>query len=176
MKIFPSSTLKRLDAYTIESENIAFIDLMERAARVITDALIHRWPKEVLIVVFAGPGNNGGDALAVARMLIQKGYKVETYLFNIKGHLSADCQTNKELLQAVDGVSFTEVNKTFTPPQLDENALIIDGLFGTGLRNSLSGGFAAVVDYINNAPATVISIDIPSGLGSDECSPNKWES
>ncbi|KAA6309454.1 Bifunctional NAD(P)H-hydrate repair enzyme Nnr, partial [termite gut metagenome] len=70
MKIFPSSALKKLDAYTIESESIAFIDLMERAARVITDALTHRWSKEVPVVVFAGPGNNGGDALAVARLLI----------------------------------------------------------------------------------------------------------
>jgi NAD(P)H-hydrate epimerase len=176
MKVFPGSTLKKLDAYTIESENIAFIDLMERAACVITDALTHRWSKEVPIVVFAGPGNNGGDALAVARMLIQRGYKVETFLFNIKGHLSADCQTNKELLQAVDGVNFTEVNKKFNPPQLDENALIIDGLFGTGLKNSLSGGFAAVVDHINNASATVISIDIPSGLESEDCLQNKWKS
>ncbi|KAA6349543.1 Bifunctional NAD(P)H-hydrate repair enzyme Nnr [termite gut metagenome] len=176
MKIFPSSALKKLDAYTIESENITFIDLMERAARVITDALTNRWSKEVPIVVFAGPGNNGGDALAVARLLIQRGYSVKTFLFNIKGHLSADCQTNKELLQAVDGVDFTEVNKTFVPPPLNEDALIIDGLFGTGLNNPISGGFAAVVDYINNAPATVISIDIPSGLGSEECLHNNWES
>ncbi|KAA6304323.1 Bifunctional NAD(P)H-hydrate repair enzyme Nnr, partial [termite gut metagenome] len=147
----------------------------ERAARVITDALTHRWSKEVPVVVFAGPGNNGGDALAVARLLIQRGYIVKTFLFNIKGHLSVNCQTNKELLQAVDGVDFTEVNKMFNIPQLSENALIIDGLFGTGLNNSISGGFAAVVDRINNAPATVISIDIPSGLGSEECLHNNWE-
>ncbi|KAA6343741.1 Bifunctional NAD(P)H-hydrate repair enzyme Nnr [termite gut metagenome] len=168
MKIFPCNAIKKLDAYTMEHGNISSVDLMEQAARAITDIVIRRWQKEIPIVVFAGPGNNGGDALAVARMLIQKGYKVETYLFNIKGHLSPDCQLNKELLEAVDGVIFTEVNKSFNAPQITENSLIIDGLFGTGLKDSLNGGFAAVVKYINEVPATVVSIDIPSGLSGDE--------
>ncbi|KAA6326273.1 Bifunctional NAD(P)H-hydrate repair enzyme Nnr, partial [termite gut metagenome] len=168
MKILPCNAIKKLDAYTIEYDNISSVDLMEQAARAITDVVIHRWQKEIPIVVFAGPGNNGGDALAVARMLIQKGYKVETFLFNIKGHLSPDCQLNKELLEAVDGVIFTEVNKSFNAPQLTENCLIIDGLFGTGLKDPLNGGFASVVKYINEAPATVVSIDIPSGLSGDE--------
>ncbi|MDR2859768.1 MAG: NAD(P)H-hydrate dehydratase [Mediterranea sp.] len=168
MKIFPCSTIKRLDTYTIEHEHISSIDLMEQAARAIVEVITNRWKKDVPVIVFAGPGNNGGDALAVARMLIQKGYKVETFLFNIKGSLSHDCQVNKELLEAVDGAVFTEINKAFSIPELPEGYLVIDGLFGTGLKDSLSGGFAAVVNHINDAPATVVSIDIPSGLSGDE--------
>ena len=96
MKIFPSSSIKKLDAYTIEHEPIASIDLMERAATVLTKAITDRWGTETPVTIFAGPGNNGGDALAVARMMAEKGYKTEVYLFNTKGDLSPDCQTNKE--------------------------------------------------------------------------------
>ena len=103
MKIFPSSSIKKLDAYTIEHEPIASIDLMERAATALTKAIMNRWSRETPVTVFAGPGNNGGDALAVARMLSEKGYKTEVYLFNPKGELSPDCQTNKELVEmAID--------------------------------------------------------------------------
>ena len=89
MKIFPSSSIKKLDAYTIEHEPIASIDLIERAAQALTKAITERWDITTPVTVFAGPGNNGGDALAVARMLAEKEYKVEAYLFNPKGELSA---------------------------------------------------------------------------------------
>ena len=151
MKIFPSSSIKKLDAYTIEHEPIASIDLMERAAQALTKAITNRWNPETPVTIFAGPGNNGGDALAIARMMAEKGYKIEVYLFNTKGELSPDCQTNKE------PVSYTHLR-----------ALVIDGLFGSGLNKPLSGGFAAVVKYINASPAMVVSIDIPSGLMGEE--------
>ena len=156
MKIFPSNTIKKLDAYTIEHEPIQSIQLMERAANALTEAITNRWDSETPVTVFAGPGNNGGDALAVARMMAEKGYKVEVFLFNTKGELSPDCQANKE------------VSTQFAPPTLTDEHLVIDGLFGSGLNKPLSGGFAAVVKYINSSPATVASIDIPSGLMGEE--------
>ena len=76
MKIFPSSSIKKLDAYTIEHEPIASIDLMERAAQALTKAITNRWNPETPVTIFAGPGNNGGDALAIARMMAEKGYKI----------------------------------------------------------------------------------------------------
>ena len=79
MKIFPSSSIKKLDAYTIEHEPIASIDLMERAAQALTKAITNRWNPETPVTIFAGPGNNGGDALAVARMMAEKGYKIEVF-------------------------------------------------------------------------------------------------
>lgn len=72
MKIFPSSSIKKLDAYTIEHEPIASVDLMERAATVLTKAITDRWSTDTPVTVFAGPGNNGGDALAIARMMAEK--------------------------------------------------------------------------------------------------------
>lgn len=168
MKIFSSNGIKQLDAYTIEHEPIASIDLMERAARVLTEAIAEGWERETPVTVFAGPGNNGGDALAVARMLAEKEYQVEVYLFNTKGALSTNCQINKELVELMDEISFHEITTQFVPPTLTMDHLVIDGLFGSGLNKPLSGGFAAVVKFINASAATVVSIDIPSGLMCEE--------
>ena len=168
MKIIPSSGIKQLDAYTIEHEPISSIDLMERAATALTDAITERWDTHTPVTIFAGPGNNGGDALAVARMMAEKGYSIEVYLFNTKSELSSDCQTNKELIEITEGVKFNEISTQFVPPTLTAQHLVIDGLFGSGLNKPLSGGFAAVVKYINASPATVVSIDVPSGLMCEE--------
>lgn len=168
MKIFPSNSIKHLDAYTIEHEPIDSIDLMERSAQSLTEAIANKWDTKHPVAVFAGPGNNGGDALAVARILSRKGYQMEAYLFNTKGKLSPDCQTNAELLKKIEEVKFSEITSQFAPPVLTDEYLVIDGLFGSGLNRPLSGGFAAVVKHINNSPATIISIDIPSGLMSEE--------
>lgn len=168
MKIFPTASIKQLDANTIENEPIASIDLMERASRALAEAIAERWNPDTPFMVFAGPGNNGGDALAVSRLLAGKGYRLEVYLFNTKGTLSPDCEVNKERLSGVPGVDFHEVTTQFVPPTLTAGHVVIDGLFGSGLNKALSGGFAAVVKYINASPATVVSIDIPSGLMGED--------
>ena len=174
MKIFPTYRIKELDAYTIEHEPIASIDLMERAADELADAIAKRWrDKETPFVFFAGPGNNGGDALAVARLLAQCGYtRLEVVLFNPKGELSADCQTNVDRLVRVPQVRFQVVTRQFSPPELTEQHVVVDGLFGSGLNKPLSGGFATVVRYINASRATVVAIDIPSGLMGEDNSYN----
>lgn len=168
MKIFPTQNIKALDAYTIEHEPIASIDLMERAAQALAAAIAERWTADTPFTIFAGPGNNGGDALAVARLLAARGYTPEVYLFNTKGTLSPDCEANKERLLGVSGVDFHEVTSQFVPPVLTAEHVVLDGLFGSGLNKALSGGFAAVVKYINASPATVVAIDIPSGLMGED--------
>ena len=164
MKIFTSAQIHELDKYTIENEPIKSIDLMERAAKALTRAITDEWSAATPVIVFAGPGNNGGDALAVARMLIEQNYTVTAYLFNISGHLSDDCKVNKIRLTEKRSKALIEVKDEFEPPRLEENMLIVDGLFGSGLNKPLAGGFASLVKYINASPAQVVSIDIPSGL------------
>lgn len=169
MKIFTSAQIHELDQYTIEHEPISSLDLMERAARALTQAIVTAWPATMPVVVFAGPGNNGGDALAVARMLAEKNYQVSVYLFNISGQLSAGCSANKKRLEDSRHIrQFIEVKEEFDPPQLEENMLVIDGLFGSGLNKPLAGGFASLVKYINASPSQVISIDVPSGLMTED--------
>ncbi len=168
MKIFTAAQIHELDKYTIENEPIKSIDLMERAAKALTDAITRRWEVTVPVVVFAGSGNNGGDALAVSRMLQDRGYEVQTFLFNISGRLSEDCAVNRKRLQDRKYKNFTEVIQEFDPPHLGEGMLVVDGLFGSGLNKPLSGGFASLVKYINAAKAEVVSIDMPSGLMTED--------
>ena len=169
MKIFTSNQIKDLDHYTIEHEPIRPIDLMERAAKAMSRAIVEIWDNSFPVVVFAGPGNNGGDALAMARILADQNYKVSVFLFNINDHLSEDCSANKKRVAEHRHIkSFIEVTQQFDPPTLDSNTLVIDGLFGTGLNKPLAGGFASLVKYINQSPAKVVSIDIPSGLMTED--------
>ena len=160
--------IHELDKYTIENEPIKSIDLMERAAKAITQAITEVWGSTTRVIVFAGPGNNGGDALAVARMLLDRNYDVTAYLFNIQGHLSEDCAANKKRLQEKKSKALIEVIQEFEPPQLEADTLVVDGLFGSGLNKPLAGGFASLVKYINASPSKVVSIDIPSGLMTED--------
>lgn len=168
MKILTSAQIHELDKYTIENEPIASIDLMERAAECLTREIAKRWDEETPMVVFAGPGNNGGDALAVSRMLLKMGYSVVAYLFNVNGKLSPDCQENRDRLLRKYPAALKEVTQEFDPPRLTADSVVIDGLFGSGLNKPLSGGFAAVVRYVNQSESTVVSIDVPSGLMTED--------
>lgn len=169
MKIFTSAQIKELDKFTIENEPISSLSLMERAAQTMTRSITELWGTATPIVVFAGPGNNGGDALAIARLLADRGYQVTVYLFNISGHLSPDCAANKRQLEENKHIEqFFEVTQEFDPPVLDEQTLVIDGLFGSGLNKPLAGGFASLVKYINASPSKIVSIDTPSGLMAED--------
>ena len=167
MKIFTNDGLRRIGDRTLEKENIMMLDLIERAASAVSYELISRWRTSKRFVIFAGPGDNGADALAVARMMYEQGYRPEVYLFNIKSAMLSDCcLTNRDRLiqTAGDDIDFIEVIQNFTPPALDENDVVVDGLFGNGLRTPLKGGYTALVQYINSSGAYVVSIDIPSGM------------
>lgn len=176
IKIFATDKVKELDQYTIQQEPISSIDLVERAATVFIHEFCRRYSKQTRIVIFAGQGNNGADALAIARLLKDESFRVETYLFNPTEHLSNECQQNKQRLLNMERVEFTEVVHDFEPPMLSERDVVIDGLFGSGLNRPLSGGFAAVVNYINQSDAEVVAIDIPSGLFGEDNRKNDKES
>lgn len=165
MKILTGAQFKELDQYTIQHEPISAIDLMERAAKAIAEEVSGRWNLKTHFYVFAGPGNNGGDALAVARLLAEKGYRATVYLFNINQKLSEECAFNKECLTEYSNIKLHEVRDQFTFPTIDpQKDVIIDGLFGTGLNKPLNGGFASLAQSINKTNVPVVSIDIPSGL------------
>lgn len=164
MKIFTAAQIKELDRFTIENEPVSSVELMERAATKLAREIINVCDENTPVVAFAGPGNNGGDALAVVRMLRIEGINAVAFLFNVNGSLSDDCQTNRDRLNAKYPEALKEVVQEFEPPKLTSETVVIDGLFGSGINKPLTGGFAAVVKYINQSDAKVISIDIPSGL------------
>lgn len=168
MKIPTGSQFRELDTYTIEHELIESIDLMERAAERLTLAITTRWEPPTDIYVFAGPGNNGGDGLAMARMLAGEGYRVRAWVFNVGRGLSPDCATNLERLLQTPEAEVTEVTQSFDFPDIAPTAVVIDALFGTGLTRPLQGGFASVVRSINATCAHIVSIDVPSGLATED--------
>ncbi|MCM1377501.1 MAG: NAD(P)H-hydrate dehydratase [Clostridium sp.] len=165
MKILTSEQLHELDDATCEAQGMDSLELMERAANAVACEIISRFLPNQRIVVVAGPGNNGGDALATARMLIERGFsRVEIFLFNINKQLSHDCELERQKLITIDGIDFSEVTHRFEPPYLSKSDVVIDGLFGSGLKRGLQGGFQSLASFINDSGAYVISIDIPSGL------------
>lgn len=172
MKIFTTSQVKALDAYTIQHEPISSIDLMERAAAAITDRLLSLFSGHVALKVFAGAGNNGGDALAVARLLALCGFEPEVYLLNINGKLSSDCELNKVRLQKQNRLKFAEITQAAEFPFISKEDWVLDGLFGSGLNRPLDGVAAELVQHINRAEAQVIAIDLPSGLFGEDNSQN----
>ena len=176
MKIPNALQMKELDAFTIQENDIKSIDLMEQAAQQIARFICKEYPqKDKQIVIFSGPGNNGGDGLAVARLLYHNGYNnIQVFLFNTNNALSEDCKTNADRLsEECADIPFTEVQQQFEAPTLSKNALIIDALFGIGLNKPLGGGYAALVRFINATQSEVLSIDMPSGL---MCEDNTYNS
>ncbi len=175
MKLFSSSQVKFLDAYTILHEPVSSIDLMERASNAFVSSFKKKISTEKKIIVLAGHGNNGGDAMAIARLLFADAYQVSVFLYNPKDNLSPDCEINKQRLLEMPLIPFFE-DKTFTTfPDLDSKTVVIDGLFGSGLNKPLSGGYACLIKYVNDSPASVVAIDIPSGLFGEDNSVNNFD-
>jgi len=167
MKFFSTSQIRELDKFTIENEPIASIDLMERAAMAIANKYIELFKQENPVCILAGPGNNGGDALAVARLLLQRGYHVSAILLS-SGSLSNDCKANYRRMEIQFPRSVSELTKKFIDPEISKDTVIIDGIFGSGLSRPAEGIFADAIHWINSTGRKVVSIDIPSGLQGEE--------
>lgn len=167
MKILSAAQTRELDAYTIKNEPIKSIDLMERASLVFSDWFVEKFSEQHCpIQIFCGIGNNGGDGLAVARILTNYGYQIEVICCQISSKTSKDFQINFQRLSESIVVSTLEKNDNF--PIIKENAIVIDAIFGSGLNRSVTGYWAELLQHINQKAATIVSIDIPSGLFADK--------
>jgi ADP-dependent NAD(P)H-hydrate dehydratase / NAD(P)H-hydrate epimerase len=175
MKIFPAESVRIIDQYTIEHEPIPSIDLMERAALKLKDWYVRRYHIDKKVVVLAGPGNNGGDALALARMLADRQYRVDCYLVSASGRLSDDCSANLRRLELQGLVNIKKISSSDDFPVVEVGDVFIDGLFGSGLTRVVDGVYRELIAYINHCNTTVLSIDIPSGLFGEDNSSNDPE-
>lgn len=161
MKLFTAEQIHKLDKYTIENEPISSIDLMERASGKLFKAVKKLYRKDKQVVVFAGPGNNGGDGLALARMLRNDDYNVVVYVFSPKDKLSPDCKSNYDRLLSI-GLHPEQV-RTSKLPDLNQT-VVIDAIFGSGLSRKAEGVYEKVIRHINSQTCEVVSVDVPSGL------------
>ena len=163
MKILSAEQVAKADAYTIEREPIKSIDLMERAAKACFEWIHFKYDKSERFNIFCGVGNNGGDGLVVARMLLEKGYEVNTFVVAFSDKHSPDFSTNLERLKKLNPNSIQTLTAKKHEMELD-GSIIIDAIFGSGLNRPAVGFTADLIDKINNCEDEVISIDIPSGL------------
>ncbi|MCC6460244.1 MAG: NAD(P)H-hydrate dehydratase [Saprospiraceae bacterium] len=172
MKIFTTDQIRAWDAYTIAHEPISSIDLMNRAASAFTHWLTTRYPDVRRPVwIWAGTGNNGGDGLAVARLLHQQFYAVKVFVCAFSGKHSADFDAQMMALPphaAIEVTVLRDAAGTFPEPPPD--ALLIDALFGSGLSRPLDGPWARLIDVLNQLPNEKVAIDLPSGLFAERAS------
>lgn len=168
MKILNVEQIRLADAFTIEHEPVLSIDLMERAANKLFEWMRKRLQPHSKVLIFAGTGNNGGDGLALARLLLENGFSVNTALIRHSEKLSTDCETNYNRLKDIAGSQLTDVFMEADLPEVTEETIIVDALFGSGLNRAVSGLTKTTIDLMNSGHNILISIDIPSGLYADK--------
>jgi ADP-dependent NAD(P)H-hydrate dehydratase / NAD(P)H-hydrate epimerase len=128
-----------------------------------------------LILIFAGQGNNGGDGLALARLLIEKNYRSEVYLLKLTDSISKDAEVNLLRLANMKKAKISRIQNKEDFPFIHENALIIDALFGSGLKRPLEGLAKELVMHLNKSGIEILSVDIPSGLFGEDNRGNPTE-
>lgn len=168
MKIFTAEQIRNWDQFTISREPVSSVQLMERAALAVANWISAHCKNYKKMAVFCGSGNNGGDGLAVARMLYLKGFDADVFVDDPKGKFSDDALVNLKRLRDISGISVRKFSE-MEYYNFDEKTVIVDALFGTGLSRPLSGDLRELVDRLNSKDNIKISIDIPSGL-----SPDRW--
>ena len=162
-KLLSASQIKQADQYTIANLGISSIELMEKAANQFVNSIIpfiHGKPK---IHIFCGTGNNGGDGFAVARILKAKNTAVSVYYLAGDVKPSVDCQINQDRLT---DIKILQQERDF--PNIHADDIVIDALMGAGLNRPVDGVLQSLIHHINKSKAKVLSIDLPSGLSSDE--------
>jgi hydroxyethylthiazole kinase-like uncharacterized protein yjeF len=169
MKLLSAQQIQQWDAFTMQTEPIASIDLMERAAMRCVDWIISSNFINQNIKIFCGKGNNGGDGLAIARLLIEKGFSVTVYILEFGAKGTDDFQVNLQKLHLLSKeIHFIQSSEFL--PVIERTDVVIDALYGSGLNRPLKDLNALLVEHINQFAVTVISIDVPSGMSIDKSS------
>lgn len=175
MRVVTAAEMRRLDDLTINTHGVPSLTLMERAGQGVVDVILKRWTHLAKrgVLVVAGKGNNGGDGLVIARLLLQREFPCEVACVGRAKDLSPDAAANLQRYRAVKGV-FTEI-----PPEdlddlrgrMQDKGLLVDALLGTGLRSPVEGSLADVVELMNASGLPIVAVDTPSGLDADTGTP-----
>jgi ADP-dependent NAD(P)H-hydrate dehydratase / NAD(P)H-hydrate epimerase len=168
MRILNTEQIRQLDAHTIANEPIASIDLMERAARAFVDWFTLHVETKKNIGIICGTGNNGGDGLAIARILFDWGYSVNVWIVSGGARESEDFKANR--LRLPDRIQQQEIKSEKDKFAFENRDVLIDALFGSGLSRPVAGVYANVIERVNESPVWTIAVDVPSGLMADSSS------
>lgn len=160
MKIFTQSQIKEADKYTMQEESISSLELMERVSHSLAEQIHTLITKETPLLFFIGKGNNGGDGLAIARILSHLGYNCSISLMWAEEFMTDECRINFQRLPN----AVRKVDSSFIP---SANYVIIDAILGTGVRGRVTEKVATQIEKINSSGNKVISIDLPSGMATE---------
>ncbi len=166
IKILNTQQIRELDKYTIEHEPIASIDLMERASREFVNWFVQHFDPLKKVGVVCGTANNGGDGLAIARMLLEWGYPVNVWIVRGKVAETDDFKVNLERLRSKK-IEISEITNEADQGLFSDRDVLIDALFGSGLSRPVEGIYAQAIRCINKSEAKVVAVDMPSGLQAD---------
>lgn len=168
MKILSAQQIREADQHTIKNKPIPSIELMENASRTCTEWFTDSFSKDYSVGIVCGLGNNGGDGLAIGRMLLDQGYNVEVFAVKPKEKTSEDFATNEDRLKKLTDIKYIKDENDLRDFNHD---IIIDGLFGSGLDRPVDHGiFQKAIQKINESNALKVAIDIASGLFADRSS------
>jgi len=167
LPLLTAEQIRQADTYTIANEPVSSIDLMERASKAFVGWFVNHFPdKKQRIAMYCGTGNNGGDGLAIARILFEHGYtNLNVKIARFSERSTHDFEVNLDRL----GKSSIGIAELFSGAALAEEtaAVIIDALLGSGLNKPLQGDYEELAKFINSLSATVVAVDIPTGFFAD---------
>jgi hydroxyethylthiazole kinase-like uncharacterized protein yjeF len=177
-EVLTAAGMRAIEAAAIASGAVTGSALMERAGQGVVEAVFETWPELARgahrAVVLCGPGNNGGDGFVVARLLRERGWRVEVFLYGEAGRLPPDARAAHDRWAEAGEVRPLE-DRSFAGTESDWAgvALVVDALFGIGLARPLDGLatlLRATEDCVvrRRPPARVVAIDVPSGIGADD--------
>ncbi len=165
IKIPSPEQVSTLDKYTIEFEPVSSLDLMERASHIFCDWLASKFPDKTATLTFlCGPGNNGGDGLASARIMAEKKYRTEVHFVGDLQKTSPDCATNIKKFRELCPGHFNVLENPEHLRKIHDNNILIDAILGNGLTRPLEGRLKKIAEIVNELPNSVVAIDIPTGL------------
>ncbi len=170
MRILTAAQSRELDRWAIEQLGLPGAVLMENAALGLADALLGELPGAQRVTIVCGPGNNGGDGLALARQLAARGHFPRVALARLGRDLSADCAAQLALCRGL-GLTVEEISAGEPPVGASAAEVIVDALFGTGLARPLEGEAARLVERLARLPVPKLAVDLPSGLDADRARP-----
>ena len=182
MKVVTAAEMRQIDQDTIEGIGIPGIVLMETAGSAIVRAIVQHYPTSKRIGILAGKGNNGGDGLVIARQLAHTGYDVHIFLVSPPDSFAGEARLNLQIAKSLGlrieeiladaklGADFFTAQST-SLSHITSCELLVDAIFGTGLRGTVRDSIATVINAINSLSVPILSVDLPSGLDADTGNP-----
>ncbi|HEU5140737.1 MAG TPA: NAD(P)H-hydrate dehydratase [Bacillales bacterium] len=168
MHIVTGEEMNEIDRLATQDIGLAGPMLMENAGQAVTRRILERLRPDDRVAVMIGTGNNGGDGFVIARLLMDKGFDVEAWLIPPRKKIKGDARTHLEIFEAAGFRAYGYGrNERLFSDRLNRYTVIIDALLGTGISGEVRSPYKEVIDEINHARASVIAVDLPSGVSAN---------